>query len=1263
MATQITNTFTVIIKGQPGAYTIEAHSPKGIRVDRQPFMWSPTSQQKAVIADLTSEKPSVSPDQIRELGKALYDALFIPPIATAFGRAQGSARADHGVRLRLQIEPPELASLPWEAMYDGQSFLSTRSDNPLVRALPGKDGIQPIKRLQVRGALRILFVGASPQGPHTLKLEQAAAELRQLLGEAISKKRIVLDVLTDATLEELRSKLLQNYHVLYFAGHGTVEGIYLDDGMGGERDPRSGKRPAGDPYPVTAQMLAQELEGKATRLVFLAACKTGALSSERSGLLAGFAQELARLASLPAIVAMQYPIGNPQANQLTARFFESLSAFYPVDVALAEARKSLIRPRLPAGRDVISPVMYLQAECGELFRRARNWAAWVLAVILPVLVLVGIWAVIAQRTAQTEIINRATAEAQAHYQGQIAQARQLATHAQTVLDNTDTGLVRSVLLAVESLRRAPTLDGDQALRHGLALLPHPSTRMVHGGAVNTVVFSPNGKWLATGSEDRTVRIWEVATGQEVAHMGQESQWFQVAFSPDSRWLATTGGSKWTVQIWEATTGQLVTQMAHESAVPALAFSPDGKWLATGSWDGTARVWETTTGREVARMVHDDRIQVVAFSPDGKWLATGSWDGTARVWETTTGREVARMVHEGETLSVTFSADGHWLATGSLDGTARIWKVSTGQEAMRMTHGGDVWSVAFSPDSKWLATGSEDRTARIWEVSTGREVAKMLHENSVLAVTFSPNSKWLATLGRTETVRVWEVATGREVARTVHNGGVNAMAFSPDGKWLATATDDGTAQVWDAAFEQRGAWITYEGVTNVAFSPDSKWLAMGNLDGTVRVREVGGKQEAMIKHKGEVWHITFSPDGKWLATTEAIGEWSKRSDEVWVWEAATGRGVAHMAAQGGVSNIAFSPNGKWLASLEEQRPSNTWETTTILRVWEAAIGQQVAQVTTKDMANNMAFSPDGRWLAVGYSSGKIRVWEMPDGREVAEMEHLDGVYAVDFSPDSKWLATGGGDGWVRIWATNDNWTELATMGHEGSVADVAFSPDGRWLATASWDHTARIWDVITGQEITRMGHEDIVDSVAFSSDGRWLATQGDRTNSVSAWEYSSIVRFWATTTKEEVARITFEEPVRAITLSPNGEWLATVTVDNTARLWGWWTEDLIAEACTRLPRNLTQEEWNQYFSDEPYQATCPGLSDEMGIIPSTAKVNTDELIIYSCPSETCQGKSLTSAKGTEVKVKDCLDDGSWCLIILPNRSTVWCKGEVLQFVGG
>ena len=334
-------------------------------------------------------------------------------------------------------------------------------------------------------------------------------------------------------------------------------------------------------------------------------------------------------------------------------------------------------------------------------------------------------------------------------------------------------------------------------------------RMEHEGGVNGIAFSPDGRKLATGGQDCSVRIWEVPSGRELASLtpdiavkkgGASKNSYGLAFSPDGRFLAT-GNFDATIRVWELASGRVVARMAttygrgaHElQVVPyGFVFSPDGRYLATASRDGVARVWEVATGREVVRMTHEKPVHSVAFSPDGRLLATGSYDPTARVWEVSTGREIAQLKHEQWVGEIAWTPDGRSLVSGSSDGLARVWEAATGRETGRMKHEYGVEEIAISPDGRYLAT-SMVGSAHIWDLASARGVARMSHKLSLRGdvapsrIIFSPDGKYLAGSGFSKTVHIWETATGREVARMMHTQEVMAnVAFTPDGEYLATA---------------------------------------------------------------------------------------------------------------------------------------------------------------------------------------------------------------------------------------------------------------------------------------------------------------------------------------------------------------------------------------------------------------------------------------------------------------------------------------------
>ena len=530
-------------------------------------------------------------------------------------------------------------------------------------------------------------------------------------------------------------------------------------------------------------------------------------------------------------------------------------------------------------------------------------------------------------------------------------------------------------------------------------------------SAKSIAFSHDGTRIVSGGRDSTLRLWDAATGDELAVMRGHERWVQsVAFSPDGTRIVS-GGDDSTLRLWDAATGEERTVMhGHEGSVNSVAFNSDGTRIVSGGGDRTLRLWDSMTGDELAVLRgHKSWVRSVAFSPDGARIASGGWDDTLRLWDAATGDELAVMRgHERWVQSVAFSPDGTRIVSGGDDRTLRLWDAATGAELATLRgHEGSVNSVAFNSDGTRIVSGGSDKTVRLWDAATGDERTVMRgHDSSVLSVALSRDRTRIVSGGDDSTLRLWDAATGGERAvLRGHEGWVRSVAFSHDGTRIVSGGDDNTLRLWDAA--TGGELAVLHGhekwVNSVAFSPDGTRIVSGGDDGTLHLWDAATADERTIMRGHEGW----------------------------------------------VNSVAFSPDGTRIVS-----GSNDGT----LRLWDAATGDELAILRGHERSvQSVAFSPDGTRIVSGGDDSTLRLWDAATGGERAVLRgHEKWVLSVAFSPDGTRIVSGGDDRSLRLWDAAKR-TELAILReHESSVWSVAFSPDGTRIVSSGRDSTLCLW---------------------------------------------------------------------------------------------------------------------------------------------------------------------------------------------------------------
>jgi len=618
--------------------------------------------------------------------------------------------------------------------------------------------------------------------------------------------------------------------------------------------------------------------------------------------------------------------------------------------------------------------------------------------------------------------------------------------------------------------------------------------MGHTDKINTVNFSPDGQYILSGSSDKTLKIWEIGSGNLIRTF--------------------EGG--------------------HTIAVTSSAFSHDGRYIASGGY-GTLKIWDVSTGNEIKGFKRPiGQIESVGFSLEDKYVLAGG-DVKVILLDVSTGKEI-RSFSVGKSgtgtfflQSAVFSPDGNYILAASKNTTTLasksiLWEVKTGKEIKKFEVGRTTENNygAFSPDGKYITT-----VGKLWDMGTGEEVRSLEGR-----VTFSPNSKNVLLEVDGKIKLLDDIISGREIRTFSVPSGV-VIAFSPDGKYAVSKIDKTTFKLWDMTSGKEVR--TFKGhsqrILSIASSSDSRYLLSSTNDNNLEFWDIviGQKVRTFKGHFKKVNSVAFSPDNKY-----AVSGSDDRTLKYW--EVTTGKEIRTFKGHSSpVTSVDYSPDGRYIVS-----SSNEGRERGYIKLWDVNTGRVAKSLERTEYlaySDSLIFSPNGREIVSGIRHGgtKIALWDVRSGRYGGgkPAEKLFTVRALDYSPNSRYIAYGGNAKHARIDSTAgiitlmdaDRGNDIREfIGHTHPVTSVSFSPDSRYAVSGSLDNTIRLWDINTGRELRMLeGHSASVYSVAISNNGRFVISgSGDGS-----------VRLWNMQTGDEIARFISFSDGEWVVITPEG----------------------------------------------------------------------------------------------------------------------------------
>jgi WD40 repeat protein len=635
--------------------------------------------------------------------------------------------------------------------------------------------------------------------------------------------------------------------------------------------------------------------------------------------------------------------------------------------------------------------------------------------------------------------------------------------------------------------------------------------------VSDVAFSPDGRYVLTGSNDTTIKLWDAATGREIkTFSGHKDPVLSVAFSPDGRFALS--GSMEEVKLWDVNTGREIRTFAGRGVgrlQNAVAYSPDGRyiWFRSEPESNALDLRDVSTGEKIRKFTgHKYPVGSVVFSSDGRYALSASYDKTIKLWDMYTGQEIRTFSgHSGSIKSISLSPDGRYALSASSDKIVKLWDVNTGQELREFRDPpGVVKGICWSPDSKAFLiasgvdagnTSKKDYPLILRDANTGEIIRKFLgHSSAIAAVKITPDGQYAVSCASFH-IKMWELATGKEIRSLAGLATqISSVNVSVDGLHAASVSAYGsTTMLWELATGKAIRRSRHGG----AVSPDNKYIADRDEDGQIKLWELAtGKEIVSFNSKSDSeYPVIFSPNGHRLLTRSFK---SKPSDDgqrvVWsecfqrILDVQSGKEILTFRGHSTVVHAAaFSLDGNFVLSAAMDEG--------MMKLWDASTGQAIRQFSLPKnvlpggfVANSyvgaMAFSRNGRYAASGGADNKDRqgshypvtLWNVSTGEKIKAFSgHTAFISSVDFSPDGRQIVSASSDGEMKLWDVASGQATRTLSGHKGYIQTVRFTPDGRYIVSGGLDSSTRIWDGATGKELAMM--------VAFP-DGEWVTITPD-----------------------------------------------------------------------------------------------------------------------------------------------------------------------------
>ena len=569
-----------------------------------------------------------------------------------------------------------------------------------------------------------------------------------------------------------------------------------------------------------------------------------------------------------------------------------------------------------------------------------------------------------------------------------------------------------------------------------------ATLQGHKGPIIALAISPDKKTIVTGSQDKTIRLWNLKEGTPIT-----------------------------------------TFFASDNIVYSVDFSPNSTNLAYVDGDGWVGTWDLKKDVATARWKAFDKMATeVLYLQDGSLLATGGKDQGIKIWNVADHALVATLKgHENGVIDMLCNSSKDRLISVDETGKIRVWNSVDYSLIKTITpHQKRIITMALSNNDRLLAVGGTDNLVEIWDLTTSKFIGQLAgHEDIVSTLSFSQRDDLLVSGGEDKTIILWDLKNMTQISRVDgHDAYILRLRFAGDGKTILASDFAGILKIWQIS--DNAEIKDYTGLKSRIWNLDISssrpgLMVAGSNDGKVMIWNKDNSKEMIYKKRDMIARVVFSPDGRLVAGSTSQGS-------ICLWEVDSGK-LLHtfVPPQSGyaVFAVVFTPDGKTLVTGGYDKAITFWNVETGKRLSQQLLKQEQTVL-------NLAISPDGSRMASAGLGKTIWLWSLPKGElQGFFLGHEDWVSGLDFSPDGQTLATSSRDKTVRLWDIATGRNLFVLRGHTDWSYTVKFSPDGEYLLSAGDDQTARLWNAKTGRLLQTLRHSYEVTGIGFSPAGDYL----------------------------------------------------------------------------------------------------------------------------------------------------------------------------------